>query len=281
MTPITGTKIPRYKAFERFADEASRTFKGSIRPVFVQIHRQKSKFIGTCTLVRYRNREFLVTAAHVFDERKFGHLFVLGMNGMIEISGQIAESIAPSKGRRLDKLDFACIILHKNAASQLGSSSFISEEDCMNNDSMLTKSYAAVLGYPRSKHKKWSSVKHKLRIKLYKYISKLVTEETIFEEIGFRSSTHCLLQFDRFHSKDSGGGQINSVSPRGVSGGGLFLMASPKEIEPGIFEGHCSFKLIGILIEQVEEHAVLVFTKISTIHEGMDAQLENLTRENI
>jgi len=230
--------------------------------------------------VNYRNREFLLTAAHVYDERKLGQLFVFGVNGMVQIVGQVAESIAPSKDRNLDKLDFTCIILNNDTVLHLESSSFIVIEDCMADDLCVTHKYAVAIGYPRSKHKKWTSVKHPLRIKSYRHISRIVTKEHIFKNAGFSSETHYFLQFDELHSRNKIGCRINSLSPVGLSGGGFFVMTSPIEVKEECFVGRCSFKLAGILIEQFKEDSVLISTRISTICEGMDAQLEHISQNS-
>lgn len=128
------------------------------------------------------------------------------------------------------------------------------------------------LGYPNSKNKynKYKSNDAKNIIETpFVYTSNLQKDCQLFDENEAQPAQHYLLDYCGKHSKDEDNKKVNSISPQGVSGGGLFLikgMENAESYKPGT---PCSSKLIAILIEFHKEHKVLMYTRLSIIIDAL------------
>jgi len=191
----------------------------------------------------------------------------LGSNhDFVELIGNW-ESVETEEGKTRDddKIDFAFLELGVTILSQLGNLKFISNNEVLNRDLKKHEIYCSVFGYPHSKNKIKNIPKKKVKPIPFNFSSILNFEETIFEKYSYSMDSHFLLEFDHKRSKNSNGETVNSISPRGVSGGGLFLIEGMEDTSSYNFMNVPTFKLLGILIENQKHDRVLAFTKINLI----------------
>ena len=251
------------------SDALAKRYLLSVRAIYGATENGKPDHIGSCVLLQYQGEKILVTAAHVIDNSDLTSLYVSGENKLVQIEGSCLITAAPNNDRDKDKFDFAVLPISDALASDLGDVCFIPESEWGLHDLAAKDRCCLALGFPNSRNKKIDATKNIVKLEPFVYTSTLKSDPRLFEEIEFSMADHYLLDFCSKHSKDSNNKITNSICPKGVSGGGLFLiadMANPESYRP---EAECSGKFLGILIEQRKNKKVLAFTKMSTIKKAL------------
>ncbi len=254
---------------DKCSDALAKKYLLSVRAIYGATENGKPDHIGSCVLLDYHGEKILVTAAHVIDENDFTSLYISGENKLVQIVVSCLITAKPNNDRDKDKFDFAVLPISDELASNLGDVYFIPESNWELHDLPAKDRYCLALGFPNSRNKKIDAARNIVKLEPFVYTSTLKSDPELFEEIEFSIADHYLLDFCSKHSKDSSNKITNSIRPKGVSGGGLFLiedMANPDSYRP---EAECSGKFLGILIEQRKNKKVLVFTKISTIKKAL------------
>lgn len=247
------------------ADSLAKKYLLSVRAIYGATDNGKPDQIGSCVLLEYKGEKLLVTAAHVIDQNEFTSLYINGETNLVQVFGICIITAAPGNDRYKDKLDFAVLPISDDIASNLGKVSFLPEDEWGLHDLLEKDRCCLALGFPNSRNKKVDDSKHAVKLAPFVYTATLKSDPKVFEETNFSIADHYLLNFCSKHSKDSSNKITNSICPKGVSGGGLFLiedMANPESYRP---EVECKGKFLGILIEQTKNKKQLAFTKISTI----------------
>lgn len=237
----------------------------SVRAIYGATENGKPDHIGSCVLLEYQGEKILVTAAHVIDQNEVTSLYVNGETNLVQLIGSCFITASPNDIRNNDKFDFSVFPISDELVSDLGNVYFLPERDWALKELSEKDRCCLALGFPNSRNKKVDSSLKSVKLEPFVYTSTIKSDPKLFEEIGFSTADHYLLDFCDKHSRNSDNKITNSICPQGVSGGGLFLienMANPESYRP---EAECSGKLLGILIEQRKSIKVLVFTKISTI----------------
>lgn len=247
------------------SDALAKKYLQSVKAIYGATENGKPDHIGSCVLLEYQGKNILVTAAHVIDQNKFTSLYVSGETNLVQIKGNCLITSAPNGDRDKDKFDFSILPISKELALAIGNAYFIPEIEWETQELPENERCCLALGFPNSRNKKSDPVKNHIILEPFVYTSTIKRDPTLLEEINFSPSDHYLLDFCSKHSKDSNGKITNSICPKGVSGGGLFLienMAKPESYRP---ESECQGKFLGILIEQKKNKKVLVITRVSTI----------------
>jgi hypothetical protein len=241
----------------------------SVRPIYGSTESDKPVHIGSCILLDYQDEKLLLTAAHVIDNNYVTTLYVGGATNLVLLTGDCLTSAMPSGDRKEDKIDVALVKLPTEVQEKLGNVHYIPEADWNTGDLPIKDRCCMCLGFPNSKNKRVNHQEKTVEHTPFIYTSNLKRDVDLFQKTGGAESSHYLLDYCGKHSKSETNDTVNSIHPRGVSGGGLFLieeMWNPNSYKPGT---PCTSKLLGVLIEFHKEQKVLMFTKMSLVQEAL------------
>ena len=121
------------------------------------------------------------------------------------------------------------------------------------------------MGCPHSKNKNIDNVNLHIRAIIWKYSATAVVDAKLAKKLGVTGKEHVFIKFDKKYSQDENGGRVNSVNPRGISGGALFdlgNLADPWTLEP---TAERRARLTGILIELPVNRNLMISTRIDPI----------------
>ncbi|MBS8239747.1 MAG: trypsin-like serine protease [Marinobacter sp.] len=250
------------------SDQLARKFLRSVRPIFGSTKHGEPEHIGSCVLVEFGGTKYVVTAAHVIDNNEQTTLYVSGEKNLVEIVGDFLVTEPPSGHRGNDKLDFAVHKVSEDFEASLGHLDYIDEKECLTHSQREPQKFCLALGYPNSKNKKFDRNAKTVKEVPFIYSSFLKHEADLFSAVGASATSHLLLDFCGKYSKDEEGNKVNSWSPIGVSGGGLFSIKG-LDFASIRADSWCQGKLIGIFIEFHRAQKVLVAVKLSTIYAAL------------
>jgi len=243
----------------------AKEYMKSVRPIYGSNEHRKPYHIGSCVLIEVGSSKYLVTAAHVIDHNEITTLYVSGGSDLIQIEAE-ALITKPSTGNRDDdKLDFAILPLSTDIIEKIGTVAFIKESSILNTTPKSKGKLYLALGFPNSKNKKVNNPDKKVTQNPFVYSSTLNSDSKIFSKVGATESQHYLLDFCSKHSKDKNNNVVNSIAPKGASGGALFFIEGMNDPESYRPNTECTGKLVGILIENHKKQKVILATKISVV----------------
>ncbi|MGH7934896.1 MAG: hypothetical protein ACREQN_17280 [Candidatus Binataceae bacterium] len=256
-------------------ESVSVQFLPAIRPVY-GVKRDRPDQIGSCTLIAIRDAKYLLTAAHVIDEREHSPLYVGGSElEEIELEkGSFWSTKKPGNDRQKDHYDFAVWKMPDEFTARLGNVGYVPSEQLAVEDRLIATHHNYVaLGYPNSRNRKLDYLNKRVLPVAWKYSSTVKPNTALAGTLGISGQDHLFLGFDSQHSKDSDGHVVNSVRVRGASGGALIdmgVIGSPHNLKPG---AKCDGRLVGILIEQPPSHKAIVAVKIALILRRIGIQI--------
>ncbi len=246
-------------------DILANKYMKTVRPIYGSTEHGKPYHIGSCVLIETNSTPYLITAAHVIDHNKITTLYVGGESDLIQIEAEALITKINTGNRDDDKLDFSILPLSFGIVEKLGAVTFINESSFLNTDPTNRGKQYLALGFPNSKNKKINNLVNKVSQNPFVYSSTLNTNRKTFNDVGANESQHYLLNFCSKQSKDENNKEVNSVAPKGASGGGLFFIEGMDNLESYRPNAECSGKLAGILIENHKKQKVIITTKISVI----------------
>jgi len=250
------------------SDQLARKFLRSVRPIFGSTKQGKPEHIGSCVFVEFGGAKYFVTAAHVIDENEQTTLYVSGEKNLVEVVGEFLVTAPPEGQRGKDKLDFAVHEVSEEFEASLGHLDYINEKESLTHFQREPQKFCIALGYPNSKNKKFDLNARTVKEVPFIYSSSLKHEAALFSAVGASPKNHLLLDFCGKYSRDEDGNQVNSWSPVGVSGGGLFSIKG-LDFNSILDDSHCQGELIGIFIEFHRAQKVLVAVKLATIYAAL------------
>ncbi len=251
-------------------DILGKEYLKSVRPIYGSTQHGNPDHIGSCILIKINKTPYLITAAHVIDHNKDTTLYIGGESDLIQIEAEALITKPNTGNRDDDKLDFSILLLSSNFIKKLGAVTFIDESSFINT-SLPNKGLYLALGFPNSKNKNTRNVENKVSQNPFVYSSTLNTDSEAFIKVGANESYHYLLQFGKY-SKNENDKKVNSIGPKGVSGGGLFLIEDMGSPESYRANAKCSGKLAGILIENHKNQKVIMATKISVVIDALTSK---------
>lgn len=199
-------------------------------PIFVQErYSDNLQQIGTGIFIDLDGKPFLYTAAHVTDNLTFSELMVPTQFGIEAIEGYVAHiDLPPEIQRKDDQIDIAYYRLNTQFASSMiehfkpfpqSRQRFIK--------SSLELSVCSIYGYPTSKSKKRQG-QHTSESATFRGAS---ANENEYKKLGLSPETNIIIHFHKKRAVSPKNGQrINPISPKGVSGGGIFAWPEGYEL---------------------------------------------------
>jgi hypothetical protein len=249
--------------------EASRKFASAVTPIYAFVEDRDPVLIGTCFAIEYKNRKFLVTAAHVLDNHKLATLAAGSPSGeFVTIEGHFHVTPPGDSGREDDPWDFAW---HELTAEEAARLVCVPETDLETQSaSEASQSLYVTIGFPVSKNKKIKP-EHKRTRRLaplpVMYINSGAEASPYFSTRGMSQETHIAIKREN-RAFDENGQQENTIGHRGLSGGPLINsgLRLPATI--------AAQKVSGIVIEGDDDnqrHTIIVAVRLSVVLQYIDA----------
>lgn len=249
---------------------ALENFAGSIFPIYRFSEGADPIHVGTCFAFEYKQRHFLVTAAHVIDHKTLGCLSFASTSGNrpIEIKGKWHIVNPGDRPRDDDPYDFAW---HELTPDEVLRVPCIPASEIEDTDSpSIGVRFLTMIGFPVSKNKKLSPEsrrKRTLNPVRAQYTDMEIRATDYFDRRGISSKTHVAMKrTDR--SIDSNGVEENTIGHRGFSGGPLIhlgLTHSPASTS--------SQKVVGVVLEGDDSMATIVALRLSVLLRNIDYQI--------
>lgn len=250
---------------------AKARFRRAVHPIYRADRNGRPTLFGTCFGLDLDGRRYLVTAAHVVDDIAKDGGYVVGDAKLIPLLGDFYCTRSPEGVRDGDHFDFAWKELRSDEVGALRWDKYIDASEFCENRAPTAGRVYMVLGYPRSKNKKADPTSRSVRPKLNLYYSTGKAFRQLFSSLGLTGEEHIAIDHAN-RSADASGVGVNSVCPRGMSGGPFIDLgrnSSPADLarkEP--FQG----RLAGMLIEKYDEHDAVVAVKIDLIVSAVRAK---------
>lgn len=248
---------------DRATDAGAEQFIDAVRPIYGSDRSGRAEHIGSCLLIEWQGRYYLVTAAHIVDLAEKTKLYVGVAGELMSIAVSFMITEKPEKGRDHDHYDFAWLELSDDNLPGYRSFNYITPEMIVPRTYPQQRNLHLALGYPNSRNKT-KAAGRPVEPHYLKYSATLTAAPDLCKEYSISSRTHLFLNHNNKRSKDSAGKIVNSYCPIGASGGALVnlgTMGIDGRVPPG--------KLAGLLIENINRHKVIVAVRIHVILDQM------------
>jgi hypothetical protein len=243
-------------------------------------HNQKLEpyLIGTGVILEVNSMLFIVSAAHVFDEKDSTTLYLFLDEQVLPVNGELYCTVKPNNNRIEDKIDVAVLRVDNNQEVQirkLYKPVLIDEVDV--NDIPSNKKYYAFIGHPENKTK----LKHgtfKVKSEMFSYGS-FVADSSTYKQLALLPDFHVVVDFDERKCIDENGNRYSFPDAHGMSGGGVWLV---ENLNYNSSESQIN-KLVGVGIEIHKSPKALVGTRIGAVIEMIKTKFDgcqNLPKTN-
>ncbi len=244
-------------AFRMFATDPEQ----SLVPLFGESkHNSSLQHIGTGIFVEFMSQPFLFTAAHVTDNLQHTRLMVPGFDGIHPIEGYVGYvDLLPGQSRNEDHIDVAYYRLSTLCSRSLCTHFRpLPQSRCRLVLNSLELGVCSIYGYPASRFKRNGNA-YSSETSTYRGVAGSAED---YEAEGLSPKTSVIVHFHkkRAVSRESGK-RINPISPRGVSGGGIFAWPQGQELS----EDWSLPELVGIFHTYKESKGLMVGTPLISI----------------
>jgi len=238
----------------------------AVLPIYCATKSGRPEHLGSCVLIKWKGRRLLVTAAHVIDANKVTSLHIPVRGQLQKLEGSGMATTAPGGMRDRDRYDFGLIEMSQQLTGDLGDIRYVQEHELALQIVPQGRGYMA-FGYPNSQNKTIKTINHAMRTitpRRFSYGGPLVRNAVVSAKQSPLSLVHHLrMKYDK-RSRTVEGDVVQSIDPKGISGGALFdlgrLLETPDSSSIG-----SRFRLAGILIERLRKEKVIIATKIETV----------------
>ncbi|KAB7688464.1 hypothetical protein GBN24_12570 [Plesiomonas shigelloides] len=226
-------------------------------PVFAEAENDRPDLFASSVLIEFKSNIYLVTASHVIDElNKANSAFHLGVNGVfLPLENEFIRSRPTVDGEK-DNFDIAVYELPRDFVSQ-HSLNYITESQMLVNKTFESVHITCIHGYPCSKNKQVKALKGGKSFNLFAftYAGKNIELGSSWSNYEKNPEFHACMSYSTVRAEN--GGTQMPPSPKGISGGGVWII--PNSFEP------TNVYLKGIFIEYFSKEKVSFCTKIDKI----------------
>jgi len=234
----------------------------AVLPIYRMKLNGKAEHEASCILVFRDNMHLLVTAAHVIDPNNRSNLHIPVQGRLRQLEGDVVMT-TPQRGiPRPDRYDFLVLRMTPRFVAALGDVIYVTEHElCPSDTNTVGRAYMA-FGYPVSKNKKIDHANREIRLTKLSYAGNVSPDAAFARKLGISGDDHLFLKYEK-RSRDLGGAVVNSISPKGMSGGALFDLGTGDPLDPAWSPG--PFGLAGMIIENHYPQKRMVAVKIGTV----------------
>lgn len=232
--------------------------KAAVCPIFREDDSGPQHF-GCGVLIKVAESHFLLTAAHVADERHTSTLLIPSTSGFVNLYGEFVENrLPPSKCRTDDPTDVCVVGLPEDLVIRLHDELvFLNREDCDLFDETRSGDAYTMIGYPARK----SSVRGDTAFTEQFSLSGSGVVDFSFDKFGLDPQKHLAIQHRTKKAVQfSTMLKVQSPHPEGMSGGGIFAWSKDLPKPSALAQP----KLVGILTEYHQSRNVFIGTRLSS-----------------
>lgn len=233
----------------------------SLVPIFVEhLSSGKIEQVGTGIFIEFQGAPFLFTAAHVTDITEYGSLMAPTENGISTIDGYMAYvDLLPESKRAEDTIDIAYFRLDTNfARSLIAYFKPLHQSRCEIIHNITELGTYSICGYPASKSRQNGDV-FSSELASYRGLS---AKNEIYEELNLTSDSSIIIHFRKKNAiSPLNFKKINPLSPRGVSGGGIFAWPAGHELS----NDWSLTRLVGIFHTYKERKGLMIGTNLLSV----------------
>jgi hypothetical protein len=214
--------------------------------------------IGSGVLLNVGDVSFLLTAAHVTDERKRSDLLIPSKTGFVNLFGLFIElAISPNQTRNDDKLDVAVVRLSHDLVARIHDSLlFLDHADCDLTDQTTAGDAYTIVGYPARKSERGNQ---RVSSEIFALSGEGVSDKR-FDQLALDRKHHLVVQYRPKRAiRYATMRRSRTPHPEGMSGGGMF--AWHKDLPKLSALGQP--KLAAIVTEYHQHKNVFVGTRLS------------------
>lgn len=257
-------------AAERLVATMKREFAAAIRPIYGATAHARPDHIGSCVLVEHAGTRYLITAAHVADWAEYTELYIAGMQCLKKIQRSFLATPKDARsGRPGDHYDIAITEVSSELDVALGNVRYITDAEVASAAAQTIGRQFLALGYPNSKNDGFNNQKKTVKPALQPYYATAHTPDEFKKVIEAPSGDHIYLPYDSKHSKNATGAKVNSIRPKGMSGGALFDIGGIAKPDNLSADANYRGRLAGILIENPPGSRLMIATKIWTVLDAL------------
>lgn len=183
---------------------------------------------GSGVFIEIDNSYFLITAAHVVDDKEHDIYIGIDTHEGLTLGGELTKNISPGY-RDYDKIDIAILKLNKETLDKLNNRyDFVKQNELgINHELKLMPMYTSI-GFPASKSK-YNSFKDQIKSKPFIYTT-MPAEPVIYDELNCERYANLIVHYEKEKVKDYSTGNIQAgPDPFGISGSGLWF--TPPQIK--------------------------------------------------
>lgn len=233
----------------------------SLVPIFVEHLRSgEIEQVGTGIFIEFQGAPFIFTAAHVTDIAEYGSLMAPTKNGIAEIAGYMAYvDLLPESKRENDTVDIAYFRLDSEfAKSLIYYFKPLHQSRCEILHKVPASEVYSICGYPVSKARHKDGV-FSSEVASYRGLS---AKAEIYSELELSSESSIIVHFRKKNAVSPlDGKKINPLSPRGVSGGGIFTWPLEHELS----NDWSLTRLVGIFHTYKERQSLMIGTNLISV----------------
>lgn len=242
-----------------FMHNSLERFANAVCPIFLSESKGCTVCLGTGVLLQLQSKPFLLTAAHVTDQRCLGRLSIPGRAGDVGLSGYYSGMRLPPSGDRTDdRYDIAYVRLEEKTVQMLHPAlSFLTWEDVDVFDTSVEGDAYSFIGYPyRKSHVAVKTISTELGS-----FSGEGAKLADYSRLRYKPQHHILIRFRRHKALNYGTGQRQTaVHPEGLSGGAVVAWDKYMEEKTTLPPPP---KLVGILTTYHQAQHHLAATRIN------------------
>lgn len=214
--------------------------------------------IGSAVLLQVGRQPVLLTAAHVTDLHREGKLCLHGSLGATEFAGSIgANLLEPGQLRAKDPIDIGYLVPLQDDCSELPPEYVpIGLADMDLNTRICGGDFCLIAGFPSSRH--WAKYNGKELVGTRLNFVGVAYPHEEYAVRGYDPQINILIEHQIDNPIYPEGDRAYPPSPRGLSGGGVFLLGTDESGKPDSSRA----KLVGIMHQFSEQKNMFVATTI-------------------
>lgn len=226
----------------------------SVLPVYLRQGSSPPKQTGSCVLLIVGDHRFLLSAAHVLDDRKLGRLQVAGKNGLVDVDGSYLRTTP-------DKIDLGALSLGPDSVQAIGDVPYLNPGDLDPNDTVAPGKLYLTAGYPNTRNRRIDNSSKVAYTHCYTYVGRGLPQHDCLK-YGWDEKSHVLVAYVRAASVDVDGKKSVAPDPTGNSGGAVIAVDRKQlDLEPDQRQP----KLVGVMIVFRRVPGIIVATRIGAI----------------
>lgn len=245
--------------------------------------RGNPKPYGSGVFVKIQDFYFLLTAAHVVDNKMEDIYIGIAKHILLKLGGEYTTNIAPGH-RDDDKLDIAILKLSDEAVEKIGDTyQFLSEEELGINHEIKELPMYQSIGFPASKSK-YNTFKKSIVSNPFIYTT-MPAKQNIYDELKSPIFSNLIVHYEKEKVFDYKTGQYQTgPDPFGISGSGLWFIPSQLR-EKG---EKIDKKLVAIMTEWPTENRnfwigtrIDIFTEIIRKKYNLDVEKSKIVKVDV